>query len=147
MLAGFNVRGHRSPGSKTDRAMPLAAQAEGGLVKVLQAPWNRDLLSEFELFRYGRHDDIVDSTGLAFSRVVGGKRLWFRMLGEKFDPDAARNEPRPPANGKPPPGRFDKGSYIEETESAAMGRQTVSHTPTERGIRLDGPGWYNWISP
>src|SRR5262249_27686438 len=35
LLAGFAFHGERSTGSKVDRALPLAAQAEGGTVQLL----------------------------------------------------------------------------------------------------------------
>jgi predicted phage terminase large subunit-like protein len=70
LLAGFNFHGQRSTGSKTDRALPLAAQAEGGAVKLLRGPWNKDFLDEVELFPFGRHDDAVDAAALAMSKLV-----------------------------------------------------------------------------
>ncbi len=69
VLQGFNFRGVRSTGSKTDRAQPLAAQAEGGAVKLLRAAWNRDLLDELETFPFGVHDDQADAIALAFLGV------------------------------------------------------------------------------
>jgi predicted phage terminase large subunit-like protein len=66
MLSGFNFQGVRSTGSKADRAQPLAAQAEGGAVKLVRGPWNKDLLDELEIFPFGKHDDMVDALSLAF---------------------------------------------------------------------------------
>jgi predicted phage terminase large subunit-like protein len=66
LLNGFRFSGVRSTGSKADRALPLAAQAEGGTVKLLRGPWNRDFLDEIELFPFGTHDDQVDAASLAF---------------------------------------------------------------------------------
>jgi predicted phage terminase large subunit-like protein len=40
VFAGFAFHGQRSTGSKADRAQPLAAQAEGGTVKLLRGAWN-----------------------------------------------------------------------------------------------------------
>lgn len=71
-LSGFSFHGIRSTGSKVDRAQPLAAQAEGGTVKVLRAAWNRDFLDEVQAFPFGRHDDMVDALALAFLHCKGG---------------------------------------------------------------------------
>jgi predicted phage terminase large subunit-like protein len=65
LLAGYNFRGERSTGDKVTRAQPLAAQAEGGKVKVLRGAWNKDFLDEVEAFPFGRHDDQVDAASLA----------------------------------------------------------------------------------
>jgi predicted phage terminase large subunit-like protein len=78
LLAGFAFRGQRSTGSKADRAQPLAAQAEGGAVKLLRGAWNRDFLDEAELFPFGAHDDQVDAASLALSKLG-----WVQA----FDPD------------------------------------------------------------
>jgi predicted phage terminase large subunit-like protein len=68
-LPGFDFHGVRSTGSKADRAMPFAAQAEGGMVKMVRSPWNAEFLDEVELFPFGPHDDIVDAASLAFARL------------------------------------------------------------------------------
>jgi predicted phage terminase large subunit-like protein len=70
LLAGFSFHGVRSTGSKADRAQPLAAQAEGGLVKLLRGAWNRDFLDEAELFPFGPHDDVLDAASLALSKLA-----------------------------------------------------------------------------
>jgi predicted phage terminase large subunit-like protein len=66
LLAGFRFSGIRSTGSKADRAQPLAAQAEGGAVRLLRGLWNKDFLDEIEMFPFGPHDDMVDAASLAF---------------------------------------------------------------------------------
>jgi predicted phage terminase large subunit-like protein len=73
VLQGYKFQGQRSTGSKADRAAPLAAQAEGGNVKLLRAAWNRDLLDELEAFPFGKHDDQVDAASLALAQVAGIK--------------------------------------------------------------------------
>jgi predicted phage terminase large subunit-like protein len=70
LLCGFTFHGERSTGSKADRAGPLAAQAEGGLVKLLRCRWNDDFLDEAELFPFGLHDDQVDAASLALSKLA-----------------------------------------------------------------------------
>jgi predicted phage terminase large subunit-like protein len=71
LLQRYDFRGQRSTGSKADRAQPLAAQAEGGAVRLLRGPWNRDFLDEIEAFPFGRHDDQVDTASLALDRLAG----------------------------------------------------------------------------
>ncbi|MBX9681420.1 MAG: phage terminase large subunit [Gemmataceae bacterium] len=73
VLAGFVFHGERSTGSKSDRALPLAAMSEGGAVKLLRGGWNRDFLDEVEVFPFGRHDDQIDAMSLAFGRLAGKK--------------------------------------------------------------------------
>jgi predicted phage terminase large subunit-like protein len=70
LLAGFSFHGVRSTGSKADRAQPLAAQAEGGNVKLLRGHWNKDFLDEAELFPFGPHDDMVDATSLGLAKLA-----------------------------------------------------------------------------
>jgi predicted phage terminase large subunit-like protein len=134
LLAGFRFRGERSTGSKADRALPLAAQAEGGAVKLLRGAWNRDFLDELELFPFGAHDDIVDGTALAFGRLATRKEFWMRMGGVTYGAGAGGAAARGAG--------CDGGVVVEE--SAAMGRvYTVPADPRPRGIDLrpGAPGW------
>jgi predicted phage terminase large subunit-like protein len=68
-LAGYAFQGVPATGSKQVRAEPLAAQAEGGNVKLLRAPWNPGFLDEICSFPTGAHDDQVDAAAGAF-RVI-----------------------------------------------------------------------------
>ncbi len=43
----------------------MAAQAEGGAIKLLRGPWNRAFLDELEMFPFGTHDDMADAFALA----------------------------------------------------------------------------------
>jgi predicted phage terminase large subunit-like protein len=70
LLQGFAFGGRRSTGSKADRAAPLAAQAEGGAVRLVRGAWIKDLLDELELFPFGSHDDQVDAASLALTRLA-----------------------------------------------------------------------------
>jgi predicted phage terminase large subunit-like protein len=134
LLAGFSFRGERSTGSKADRALPLAAQAEGGTVKLLRGAWNADFLDEVELFPFGAHDDIVDAAALAFSHQAVRKEFWMR-IGDEVVYDARANPPR---------GRVERDGEIIVEESAAMGKvYTIPAGPGRKGIdiRPDAPGW------
>jgi len=69
MLAGYVVETTPETGDKATRAAPLAAQVEAGNVRMLKAPWNRDLLGEMSVFPAGKHDDQVDALSRAFAKV------------------------------------------------------------------------------
>jgi len=66
MLSGFDVHARIESGSKEVRANPVAAQSQGGNVKILRASWNEALLSEIELFPVGYYDDQIDALSGAF---------------------------------------------------------------------------------
>jgi predicted phage terminase large subunit-like protein len=90
LLAGWHFHAERSTGSKADRAQPLAAQAEGGNVKLVRGAWNKEFLDEVEAFPFGRHDDQVDAASLGFARLARQRRLNFYVPGgetkDKFWP-------------------------------------------------------------
>jgi predicted phage terminase large subunit-like protein len=70
LLAGYNVRAIPASGDKVMRAMPWLAQAQAGNVKLLRGAWNADYLDEVTMFPVGAHDDMVDSTSGAFTRIT-----------------------------------------------------------------------------
>jgi predicted phage terminase large subunit-like protein len=94
VLAGYNFRTVRSTGGKATRALPLAAAAEGGLVRLVRGHWNREFLDEVEAFPQGAHDDQVDATSLAFTSLASKKTLWLSVGGERITGDAARDDAR-----------------------------------------------------
>jgi predicted phage terminase large subunit-like protein len=135
LLAGHSFHGERSTGNKAERAAPLAAQAEGGTVKLVRAGWNRDFLDEFEVFPFGGHDDVVDATTLAFNHLTALQRLWYRLDGVTYDFGAG---PTAEADSA----RYDGGVIVEE--NTAMGRMTtIPAFPKVRAIDLlpGAPGW------
>jgi predicted phage terminase large subunit-like protein len=94
VLAGYNFRAVRSTGDKATRALPLAAAAEGGLVRLVRGHWNREFLDEVEAFPQGAHDDQVDATSLGFASLASKKTLWLSVGGERITGDAARDAAR-----------------------------------------------------
>lgn len=63
--------GIQVPGAaKITRALPFAAQAEHGNVKVVSARWNRDWFDEMMAFPEAVHDDQVDATSGAFNKLA-----------------------------------------------------------------------------
>lgn len=77
-LIGWDVRFSPETGSKTVRALPLAAQAEGLAVYYVVGEWNSGFLDEISVFPNGKNDDRVDATTRAFnellklSKITGG---------------------------------------------------------------------------
>ena len=74
LLRGYNVRSSPESGSKEVRADPLSAQAEGGNVYLVRAPWNTVFIDEAALFPNSDFDDQVDAASRAFHRLTGKKR-------------------------------------------------------------------------
>ena len=58
-------------------APAVAAQAEGGTVKLLRGAWNKEFLDEIELFPFGSHDDQVDAASLALAKLGRRKQTSF----------------------------------------------------------------------
>jgi predicted phage terminase large subunit-like protein len=119
-LAGWNFHGVRSTGSKADRAQPLAALAEGGLVNIVRHAFMREFLDEVELFPFGAHDDMVDAASLGLSKLgwltpAGGDLGGAVVLTRGYDPSGeswgpfvggrtgAQGDWRPPGDRSQPP--------------------------------------------
>jgi predicted phage terminase large subunit-like protein len=62
-LAGFDVRPIPKTQSKEAVWRVASAQARGGNIKVLRAPWNKPFFNELVNLPKGKHDDIADSLG------------------------------------------------------------------------------------
>lgn len=74
LLNGFTVVSRNITRSKTVMAEPAAALWQQGNIEVVRADWNEALLSEFEQFPEGRHDDIVDCVASAVISLPGHSR-------------------------------------------------------------------------
>jgi len=70
LAAGRLVYFSPERGSKEDRARPLAAHAEGGMVYLVEAPWCDAFVSEAEQFPASDHKDQVDAASRAFSFLL-----------------------------------------------------------------------------
>lgn len=75
VLRGFYFRGEKTTGKKADRARPLSAAVQAGMVKLVNGPWIDDFLDEGDAFPAGPHDDQIDAASLAFSKL--SKREWY----------------------------------------------------------------------
>jgi len=72
-LAGYVVRAERPTGDKAFRADPFSVQVNNSNVQMLKGDWNLALINELRYFPFGTHDDIVDASSGAFSKLVQKK--------------------------------------------------------------------------
>ena len=71
VFLGYDFKGVRSTGSKTDRAKPLSSAAENGNLVLVDGPWVRDFVNQAVSFpTKGAHDDMVDSASGAMSSLM-----------------------------------------------------------------------------
>jgi predicted phage terminase large subunit-like protein len=100
-LAGYVVSADRPTGAKEVRAQPFASQCGISNLLLLAGEWNDAYLSELCVFPNGVHDDQVDASSGAFSRLARyaveitpptGLRVAreTRPFGFVYDRDAAR---------------------------------------------------------
>lgn len=69
ILVGFTFRANKATGSKELRANPVSSAAEAGNINLVNGAWINDFLDELESFPLGEHDDQVDATSGAFSKL------------------------------------------------------------------------------
>ena len=69
-LAGHRVVASAETGAKVTRALPVAAQAEAGNLRLLRGAWNRAFLEEVRDFPHGRKDDQVDALSRGFAMLA-----------------------------------------------------------------------------
>ncbi len=71
-LAGIDCvgEGTHGLGDKVAKSKGLAAQAEGGNVRLVKGAWNEDFLTQLHAFPDAAHDDMVDAAGGAFRQLV-----------------------------------------------------------------------------
>lgn len=81
MLAGFDVHTSPESGSKVTRALPLAAQAEAGNVKLVEGDWNEAFLDEISKFPAGSYLDQVDAASRAFNELADMDDFYGVSLG------------------------------------------------------------------
>jgi len=72
VLAGFAMYGVRPSGSKINRAMPVASQAEAGNIFIRNGLYLNELLDELDLFPDGSHDDQIDSVSACYAKLTKG---------------------------------------------------------------------------
>lgn len=69
-LTGFRVISSPESGDKSQRAAPLASQANVGNLTVVRGLWNRAYLDELAAFPSGAFDDQVDASSRAFGMLA-----------------------------------------------------------------------------
>lgn len=70
LLAGHPVRSERMSGDKFVRAEPLAAQVNGGNVRIVENDCSSDAIEELRQAPNGKHDDLIDCASDAFNDTV-----------------------------------------------------------------------------
>ena len=77
VLVGYDFKGDKKTGDKTDMARPVSAAAERGNVRLVRGTWINAFLDEIVAFNQGPHDDQVDA-------VSGAVRMLSIMPGYKI---------------------------------------------------------------
>ena len=75
-LASTTLRGIKVDKDKTSRAMPWAARAEAGAVRIVAGSWVKDFIDEVVAFPSAPHDDYVDAASGAVAMVARPKIDW-----------------------------------------------------------------------
>lgn len=75
-LSAITLRGIRVDKDKQSRAMPWAARAEAGAVKIIRGNWVRPFIDEVTTFPRGEHDDYVDAASCAVMMISKPKVDW-----------------------------------------------------------------------
>ena len=63
-------------GSKIVRALNWQPTAEGGMVRMVRAPWNSAFLKEITMFPLGKRDDQMDAASGAFAKLLLKSNVW-----------------------------------------------------------------------
>ncbi len=75
-LASTTLRGIKVDKDKQSRAMPWAARAEAGAVRIVAGSWVKDFIDEVVAFPSAPHDDYVDAASGAVAMVARPKISW-----------------------------------------------------------------------
>lgn len=75
-LAHIAIMGYKVREDKVQRALPWAARAESGLVRIVNGEWVRQFVDEATAFPHGEHDDMVDAVSGAVAMLGAGSALY-----------------------------------------------------------------------
>jgi predicted phage terminase large subunit-like protein len=75
-ISGVTLKGIRVDKDKQSRAMPWAARAEGGKVRLVAGAWNRQFIDEVVGFPSSPHDDYVDAASGAVAMMSKPRVSW-----------------------------------------------------------------------
>lgn len=70
VLHGYPVFFSPETGTKDDRAIPVAAQAEAGNLHILRGAWNDAFLAEAQLFPTSEYKDQIDALSRAYAHLL-----------------------------------------------------------------------------
>lgn len=84
LLGGYEFHFSPESGSKEDRARPLAAQCESGMVDLVRAPWNDAFVAEASSFPASEHKDQVDAASRMYSRLTTRREQSVSMQPPEF---------------------------------------------------------------
>jgi predicted phage terminase large subunit-like protein len=70
------LRGIKVDKDKQSRAMPWAARAEAGAVRIVAGSWVKDFIDEVVAFPSAPHDDYVDAASGAVAMVARPAVKW-----------------------------------------------------------------------
>jgi len=59
---------------KVMRARPVQSRARAGKIKLVRAPWNKELIRQFLSFPRGQHDDLVDVGSGVHEMIANGPK-------------------------------------------------------------------------
>jgi len=76
LLSGVTFKGIKVDKDKVSRAMPWAARAEAGTVRIVRGEWVKGFLDEVVAFPSGGHDDYVDAVSGAMMMMSRPKFDW-----------------------------------------------------------------------
>lgn len=68
-LDGFSAHADRPVGDKVFRADPFSVQVNIGNVELVEAPWNKDFIEEFQFFPKSTYKDQVDAASGAYTKL------------------------------------------------------------------------------
>lgn len=74
-LANTHIRGIHVDKDKLARALPWAARAEAGKIKLVQGSWINEFLNEVCAFPNGTHDDQVDTVSGGVQMIAAPRRI------------------------------------------------------------------------
>ena len=80
LLIGFPCSTEPSTSNKETRADPLSSQVNAGNVKLVRGAWNKAYIEELRQFPFGKNDDQVDGSSVAFNHL-NSATPWASMPG------------------------------------------------------------------
>lgn len=88
-FAAYVIRSNTETGKKETRAAPVATQAEGGNLYVVEGDWNEAFFNELTTFPGSKFKDQVDALSGAYSMLIDAPLFatpedWFAVQGDRI---------------------------------------------------------------